>query len=166
MYDVDHVALASRLLSLCRDKSLRLATAESCTGGLIAAVLTSIAGSSDVVDCGIVSYSNDAKTALLGVAAEIIAAHGAVSETVARRMAEGILDRRGVEISISVTGIAGPGGGSVSKPVGLVHIASAAINRPTLHEKLNLVDQGRESIRLLSVQAALELGIRQAATGP
>lgn len=164
MYDVGHVALANRLLMLCRDRKLRLATAESCTGGLIAAVLTSIAGSSDVVDCGIVCYSNDAKTTLLGVPTEIIAEHGAVSETVARLMAEGALNRRGLEISVSVTGIAGPGGGSASKPVGLVHIASARKNYPTLHEKLMLGDHGRETIRLLSLTAALELAILQAAT--
>ena len=166
MYTDVHVALAKRLLILCRERRLRLATAESCTGGLIAAVLTSIAGSSDVVDCGIVSYSNEAKTSLLGVAHDQIAEHGAVSETVARLMAEGVLNRQGVEISVSVTGIAGPGGGSAGKPVGLVHIASARRNHPTLHRKLMLGDRGRENIRLLSVTAALELAIAQAATGP
>lgn len=166
MYNAGHVALANRLLILCRDRKLRLAAAESCTGGLVAAVLTSIAGSSDVVDCAIVSYSNEAKTSLLDVPTDIIAEHGAVSETVARLMAEGVLKRRGVELSVAVTGIAGPGGGSAAKPVGLVHIASAGRHRPTLHQKLMLGDQGRETIRLTSVTAALELAIVQAATGP
>ena len=166
MYEERHVALAKQLLGLCRDKRLRLATAESCTGGLIAAVLTSVAGASDVLDCGIVSYSNAAKSKLLNVPADMIARHGAVSEEIARLMAEGAVNLGGAQLSVSVTGIAGPQGGSAEKPVGLVHIASARHDYPTLHRRLSLGDQGRETIRLLSVESALELAIVQAATGP
>ncbi len=111
---------AAALLETCRVRGVRLATAESCTGGLIAAALTAIAGASDVVDRGFVTYSNAAKTELVGVPPELIARHGAVSEEVVRAMAEGALSRSHATIAVSVTGVAGPGGGSVEKPVGLV----------------------------------------------
>ncbi len=111
---------AASLLDACRARGVMLATAESCTGGLIAATLTAIAGSSDVVDRGFITYSNEAKTELVGVPAEMIARHGTVSEEVARAMAEGALARSRAGIAVSVTGVAGPGGGSAEKPVGLV----------------------------------------------
>ena len=116
---------ATALLSACRDRKLKLATAESCTGGLIAACLTEIAGSSDVVERGFVVYSNDAKTDLLGVPSMLIGKHGAVSEEVARSMAEGAIAKSRAEIAVAVTGIAGPGGATPTKPVGLVHLAVA-----------------------------------------
>jgi nicotinamide-nucleotide amidase len=116
---------AANLLTLLRRRSWLFASAESCTGGLIAAALTHIAGSSDVVDRGFVTYSNEAKTELLGVPADLIAAHGAVSEAVARAMAEGAIAHSRANVAISVTGIAGPGGGSVEKPVGLVWFGCA-----------------------------------------
>ena len=166
MFDPQLLLQAERLLALCREKGLKLATAESCTGGLVAAVLTSIAGSSDVIEAGIVSYSNEAKTGLLGVPADLIARFGAVSEEVAFAMAEGVLVRTRADISVSVTGVAGPGGGSAAKPVGLVHLAAARSHFPILHRKLMLGDVGREKVRLLSVEAALGLALAQAAAAP
>src|SRR3982751_3041231 len=118
-------ALARSLLDLCRSRKLTIATAESCTGGLVAAALTAIPGSSDVVDRGFVTYSNAAKTEMLGVPADLIATHGAVSEPVARAMAEGALSRSNADVAVAITGIAGPDGGSDAKPVGLVHLAAA-----------------------------------------
>ena len=144
---------AERLLALCREKGLKLATAESCTGGLVAAVLTSIAGSSDVVEAGIVSYSNEAKTGLLDVPADLIARFGAVSEEAAFAMAEGVLGRTRADVSVSVTGIAGPGGGSPGKPVGTVCFAFARgrkIRSATKRFKGN-----RNSVRRQSVVEAL-----------
>lgn len=120
---------AAALLDECRTRGIMLATAESCTGGLIVAALTAIAGSSDVVDRGFVAYSNEAKTDLVGVPPALIARHGAVSEEVARAMAEGALSRSIADIAVSVTGIAGPGGGSAAKPVGLVCFALAQRGR-------------------------------------
>jgi nicotinamide-nucleotide amidase len=120
MIGADLLAEAEALLAACRARGIMLATAESCTGGLIAAALTAIAGSSDVVDRGFVTYSNEAKTEMLGVPAATIAAVGAVSQQVAGLMAAGALDRSRAGIAVAVTGIAGPGGGSADKPVGLV----------------------------------------------
>jgi len=136
---------------------LRIVAAESCTGGLVSALLTEIAGSSDVFERGYVVYSNRAKSEILGVPQHLIAEAGAVSEAVARRMAEGALQRAAVEMAVAVTGIAGPGGGSAEKPVGLVHIAAARTTGGTLHERLLLGDIGRGPIRLASVAAALRL---------
>src|SRR6185295_7840382 len=109
-----------QVLLTCRMKKLKVVTAESCTGGLIAAALTAIAGSSDVVDRGFVTYSNEAKREMIGVPWDAILGHGAVSEPVARAMAAGALSRSDADIAVSVTGVAGPGGGSAEKPVGLV----------------------------------------------
>lgn len=163
MFDTETLRAAGNLLEACRRAGLMLATAESCTGGLIAGALTEIAGSSDVVDSGFVTYSNAAKTALLGVPAGMIAAHGAVSEEVARAMAEGALAAAGAGLSLAVTGIAGPGGGSAQKPVGLVHVAAARKGGPTLHRECRFGDAGRGEIRRLTVLATLDLGLRQAA---
>ena len=132
-----------------------VATAESCTGGLIAGCLTEIAGSSAAVDRGFVTYSNEAKTELLGVPAELIQRVGAVSKDVAIAMAEGALKRSNADVAVSVTGIAGPGGGSPEKPVGTVHIAIAQSDRPTEHFHCWFADQGRQAIRLATVQTAL-----------
>ncbi|WGF86332.1 CinA family protein [Marinivivus vitaminiproducens] len=123
--------LAERVLAACRTAGLTVATAESCTGGLIVGTLTDIAGSSDVVHAGLVTYSNESKTALLGVPADLIVRLGAVSAEVAAAMAEGARARTGASLAVAVTGIAGPGGGSAAKPVGLVHFGLACAGRPT-----------------------------------
>src|SRR4051812_8179843 len=117
---------ARALLDLCRDRKLTIAAAESCTGGLVAATITDVAGSSDVFDRGFVTYSNAAKQAMVAVPEATLAAHGAVSRETARAMAEGALAQSDADLSVSITGIAGPGGGSPGKPVGLVHFAAAA----------------------------------------
>ncbi|SOC38809.1 nicotinamide-nucleotide amidase [Rhizobium subbaraonis] len=140
------------------------ATAESCTGGLIAAALTEIAGSSAVVDRGFVTYSNDAKMQLLKVSEETLAAHGAVSRQTAIEMVEGALTASRADVAVAVTGIAGPGGGSAEKPVGLVHIAAANRNGATLHREMRYGDIGRQAIRLATVLTALEMLIE--AAGP
>lgn len=144
------------ILAAMQARGLTLATAESCTGGLIAAALTAIAGSSATVLGGFVVYSNGMKTAVLGVPETVLAAHGAVSEPVARAMAEGALARAGADIAVSCTGIAGPGGATPGKPVGLVHMAAARMGRPTLH--LARVFPGdRAAVRAATVDAALGL---------
>jgi nicotinamide-nucleotide amidase len=147
---------AEALLAACRARGVTLATAESCTGGLIAAALTEIAGSSDVVERGFVTYSNAAKGDLLGVPMTLIEAHGAVSEDVARAMAEGGLARSRATICVSVTGIAGPGGATATKPVGLVHLACARAGRATSHER-HVFPGDRRAVRLASVEAAFRL---------
>jgi len=126
---------AESLLAACRSKGITLATAESCTGGLIAAALTAIAGSSDVVDRGFVTYSNDAKHQMIGVPMALIEMHGAVSESVAAAMADGALARSQAAIAVSVTGVAGPGGGSADKPVGLVCFGLARTGTPAITER-------------------------------
>ncbi|PWL17845.1 damage-inducible protein CinA [Falsochrobactrum shanghaiense] len=146
-----------QVLEACRSRGLMIATAESCTGGLIAAALTDIAGSSDVVDRGFVTYSNEAKNQMIGVSAELIAEKGAVSKEVAIAMAEGALAHSRAGVSIAVTGIAGPGGGSAQKPVGLVHIASARTDHPTLHREYRFGEKTRSEIRHATVLAALDL---------
>ena len=145
------------LLQEARYWGLKIATAESCTGGLIAGLLTEIAGSSDVVERGFVVYSNEAKISLLRVPASVIELHGAVSEACARAMAEGALQQSNADIAVSVTGIAGPGGGSEEKPVGLVHIAAARAGEPTLHREYRFGDIGRSEVRIKTVEAALEM---------
>ena len=152
----DVVQLAAATLALCRTRLVTLATAESCTGGLIAAVLTSIAGSSDVVECGFVTYSNEAKAELLGVARELIEAHGAVSEPVAAQMAEGAVRRSRATVAVAVTGVAGPGGGSPEKPVGMVWFGAHRRDGATLTEH-RLLPGDRGAIRAASVVEALRL---------
>ncbi len=147
---------ASDVLAALRRDGRMLATAESCTGGLIAAALTDIAGSSEIVDRGFVTYSNAAKTQMLGVAAELIETHGAVSEQVARAMADGALQRSQAALSIAVTGVAGPGGGSVDKPVGTVWLARARRGGPTLAER-QVFPGDRAAVRAATVQRAFEL---------
>jgi nicotinamide-nucleotide amidase len=148
---------AATLLEACRAKGLKIATAESCTGGLVAALLTSIAGSSDVVDCGFVTYSNTAKQKMLGVPAYLLERHGAVSQRCAVAMAEGALAHSIADIAVSITGIAGPGGGSPTKPVGFVHFACAIKGGTTQHRRENFGDIGRDEVRNASVIVALEL---------
>ena len=147
---------ASALLDELRAHGVTLATAESCTGGLIAAVLTDIAGSSDVVDRGFVTYSNAAKTELLGVAEALIAAHGAVSEPVARAMAEGALHRSLAGVAVSVTGVAGPGGGSAEKPVGTVWFGCAVRGSHT-HTERSVFPGDRAAVRAATVRRAFAL---------
>lgn len=156
---VDHALekLANEVLDTARRKSVMVATAESCTGGIIAAMLTDIAGSSDVFDCAFVTYSNEAKASMLGVDSALIAEHGAVSEQVARAMAEGVLAHSQAMVSVSVTGIAGPGGGSAEKPVGRVHFASAIRGMKTLHSVKTYDNSGRSGIRLNAAKDALKL---------
>jgi nicotinamide-nucleotide amidase len=149
--------LAEEALRCARAAGLTIATAESCTGGLVAAALTEVPGSSDVLDRGLVTYSNGAKTALLGVPAALIEAHGAVSEQVAEAMAEGALESSGAGLSVAITGVAGPGGGSAEKPVGLVYFAAAARGRPTLRRERRFGDLGRSEVRRRSVIVALEM---------
>ena len=150
-------AHAEKLLADARAKGLKIATAESCTGGLIAGLLTEIPGSSDVFERGFVPYSNQAKEELLGVPAALIRQHGAVSEQVARVMAEGAIRNSTAQLSVAVTGIAGPGGGSDDKPVGLVHIAAARAGEATLHRECRFGDIGRTEVRLQSVEVAVEM---------
>ena len=151
------VGEASDLISACRGKGLTLAAAESCTGGLIAAILTEVPGASDVFERGFVTYSNDAKTAQIGVPAALIQEHGAVSEAVARAMAAGALVHSRADLSLAVTGVAGPGGGTAVKPVGLVHLAAAKRGGPVLHREIRIGDVGRRAIRLTSVAEAFAL---------
>lgn len=154
------VSDAAKLLDACRAAGVKVATAESCTGGLIAAALTAVAGSSDVVERGFVTYSNEAKTEQLGVAVALIARDGAVSETVARAMAEGALAHARADLAVSVTGIAGPGGATPGKPVGLVHLACARRGRETLHER-RVFDGDRASVREQSAALAFAMLRRQ-----
>jgi len=156
MFDSALVEKAQSTLEHCRQRSLTLATAESCTGGLIAGLFTEIAGSSDVVDCGFVTYSNRAKQAMLGVPEEMLRAHGAVSEPVARAMAEGVLANSPVDIALAVTGIAGPGGGSDAKPVGLVYLA-AGRRGASIAVEHHVFDGDRQAVRMATVARALEL---------
>jgi nicotinamide-nucleotide amidase len=157
MFPADLIARAAGLLRQCRSAGLRIVTAESCTGGLIAGLLTEIPGSSAVVERGLVVYSNEAKQELLGVPAETIERHGAVSEGTARAMAEGALERSHADLAVSVTGVAGPDGGTEAKPVGLVHFACARKGAATAAREVRFGDIGRENVRLGSVRVALEL---------
>ena len=163
MIDTATLRRAETLLQSCREAGAMLATAESCTGGLIAATLTAIAGSSDVVDRGFVTYSNEAKTDLVGVPAAMIARHGAVSEQVAGAMAEGALARSRAGFAISVTGVAGPGGGSDEKPVGLVWFGCAATGRPTV-TRHHVFPGDRTEIRRATVAEALAM-LQEAVSG-
>ena len=156
MFDDETLSLAQSVLEACRARNWRLATAESCTGGMVAAALTAIAGSSDVVERGFVTYSNEAKSELLGVSPEIIAAHGAVSAETAAAMARGAVARAPVDLAISVTGIAGPGGATPTKPVGLVLLGLARRDGRCRTER-HVFPGDRSAIRQAAVHRALEL---------
>lgn len=148
---------AAALLKAYERNGLKIATAESCTGGLVVALLTEIAGSSAVVERGFVTYSNEAKIELIGVPADLIAAHGAVSESVARAMAEGALARSHADVAVGITGIAGPTGATAAKPIGLVHFGLAKKGAATIHLERRYGDLGREIVRLRAVEDALGL---------
>ncbi len=152
----EQAALAAEILGLYRVSGLTLAIAESCTGGLIAATLTEIAGSSDVVERGFVTYADQAKTDMLGVPSALIIAHGAVSEPVARAMAAGALEHSPADVSVAVTGIAGPGGATPEKPVGLVHLAALRRGRQTHHER-HVFAGDRAQVRLSAIISALTM---------
>ena len=157
MIGADLRQAATRVLNLSRARGLHVATAESCTGGLVAAALTEIPGSSDVVDRGFVTYSDDAKRAMLGVPAATLKRYGAVSAQTAKAMAAGALKNSRADIAVSITGIAGPGGGSKQKPVGLVHFAAASRAGGRIARKRLYGDIGRGRVRLRSVIEALAL---------
>ncbi len=151
------VARAAALIESCRGRGLVLATAESCTGGLVAALLTEVPGSSAVLDRGFVTYSNAAKTEMLGVPSALIVADGAVSESVARAMALGALAHSAADVAVSITGVAGPGGGTTTKPVGLVHFACARRGADVIAVGRQFGDIGRREVRLASVAQVLDL---------
>ena len=156
MFDPEILTLARAVLEACRARNWHIATAESCTGGLVAAALTAIAGSSDVVERGFVTYSNDAKSELLGVPLAAIAAHGAVSAEVAAAMAQGAVARAPVDLAVSVTCIAGPGGATPTKPVGLVHFGLARRDGECRTER-GVFSGDRTAIRQAALRRALEL---------
>jgi nicotinamide-nucleotide amidase len=157
-FSAQSIDLARKLLAAAEARQVRLATAESCTGGLIAGCLTEIPGSSSVIDRGFVTYDDRAKAEMLGVPAALIARVGAVSEEVARAMAEGALARSPADLAIAVTGIAGPGGATATKPVGLVHMAVARRGRATLHRR-EVFPGDRTAVRAATVDAALALAL-------
>jgi nicotinamide-nucleotide amidase len=158
-------ARARAVLAAARARGWTLATAESCTGGLVAAALTDVPGSSDVFDRGFVTYSNAAKTEALGVPAALIAEHGAVSEAVARAMAEGAARASGARLAVAVTGVAGPGGGTPAKPEGLVWFATAAPDG-VVAERREFGAVGRGRVRQRSVETALDLALQALARAP
>jgi len=157
MVDEELLAEARALLDLCRARKLMIATAESCTGGLVAATLTEVPGSSDVLERGFVTYSNAAKSQMLGVPADLIARFGAVSRETAEAMANGALAHSLADLAVSITGIAGPGGGSPGKPVGLVHFAAAGRGGLLVHHESRYGDIGRAQVRGVSVKQALAM---------
>lgn len=157
LFPADLEQTAQALIADFSKRGLTIATAESCTGGLIAGLLTEIAGSSAVVDRGYVTYSNQAKIDMLGVPATTLETYGAVSRETALAMAHGALYRSGASLAVAVTGIAGPGGGSAEKPVGLVHLAAMARTGKTLHKAIRLGDLGRETVRLETIRTAIAM---------
>ncbi|WP_455477362.1 CinA family protein [Bartonella sp. B41] len=148
---------AQEVLNACRSKGLLLTTVESCTGGLISANLTNIAGSSDIFDCGFIVYSNESKMRLVGVCSELIKTYGAVSKEVAIAMADGGLKYSNADIAISVTGIAGPSGACLDKPIGLVHFAIAYKNHETVHTEMFFKNINRNAIRHAAVKNSLDM---------
>jgi nicotinamide-nucleotide amidase len=157
IFPTDLVHAARLLIDDATSRGIKIATAESCTGGLVAALLTEIPGSSAVIERGFVVYSNTAKQEMLGVPGDMIADFGAVSEPVARALAEGALHESRANLTVSITGVAGPGGGTGLKPVGLVHFASARENRAIRHEKHLFGDLGRDQVRIEAIRVALRM---------
>jgi nicotinamide-nucleotide amidase len=157
VFPADIAQQAKVIIERFSARNLMVATAESCTGGLIAGCLTDISGSSAVVDCGFVTYSNEAKMAMIGVQSSTLHSFGAVSQQVAIEMAKGAIANSRAQLSVAVTGVAGPGGGSADKPVGLVHIAAASSSGQIAHRKMLYGDIGRDEIRLATVRTALTM---------
>ena len=157
MFSLEIETLARLLIDEARQRSLRIVTAESCTGGLVAGAICAISGASDVFERGFVTYSNRAKQELLGVPGDLIADMGAVSEPVARMMAEGALENSNAHVAVAITGVAGPGGGTPMKPVGTVHIATARTNHGLSHRQEFFELDERIDIQLAAVQSALEM---------
>ena len=160
MFPKELVVLTNRLISACLEKEIKLAVAESCTGGLISACITSVAGSSNVFERGFTTYSNDAKSEMLDIPLDMIVTHGAVSEPLARAMCEGALIKAPVQLTAAVTGIAGPSGGTIEKPVGTVHIASARVGKDTM-QRCYLFKGSRDEIRISTIKNALEMMLSQ-----
>lgn len=156
MFSLEIDTLARLVIDDARSRSLRIVTAESCTGGLVAGALCAIPGASDVFERGFVAYTNRAKQEQLGVSGDLIADLGAVSEPVARMMAEGALENSHAHLSVAITGVAGPGGGTPLKPVGTVHFATARANQSVQHRMEAYDLDSRWEIQIASVQAALE----------
>jgi len=156
-FDQELLDKATGIIEQCRAKGLMIATAESCTGGLVVGLLTEISGSSTVVDRGFVTYSNAAKQDMLGVPQTLLDQYGAVSEPVAKAMAQGALTHSRATISVAITGVAGPTGGSADKPVGLVHFASARSGQETLPVEKRFGDLGRTEVRRVAINCALDL---------
>lgn len=157
MFPDDIVALAEQVIDAARSRGIMVATAESCTGGMVGGALTAVSGSSHAVDRGFVTYSNAAKIEMLGVSKSLIESAGAVSEPVARAMADGALSRSDAAVVVSITGIAGPTGGTAIKPVGTVHFGVAETGQATFHRLETFGDIGRERVREASVRTALRL---------
>ena len=165
MSSSDARGVARSLLDLCRSRRLMIATAESCTGGLVSGALTDVPGSSDVIDRAFVTYSNDAKRVMLGVDATTLATFGAVSKETATQMAVGALERADVDLTVAITGIAGPGGATAGKPVGLVHFAAAARDGRIIHRECRFGAIGRTAVRQRAVVEALKM-LMELARGP
>jgi nicotinamide-nucleotide amidase len=164
MFPDDLIQAATTLSDRLRQAGLRIATAESCTGGLLAGLMTEIPGSSDIVERGYVTYSNAAKAEAIGVPTDLIATHGAVSAEVARAMAQGALRASRADIAVAITGVAGPGGGSAEKPVGLVHLAVARRGMNVVHRECRFGDRGRGAVRIATLYVAIAMAA--AAVGP
>lgn len=162
MFSKELIDQTKALIEACRDGGLMIGTAESCTGGLLAACLTEVPGASNVFERGFVTYTNTAKVDMLGVPEALIRDHGAVSEEVARAMAEGVLSRVNADLSASITGIAGPGGATPAKPLGLVHLASIRRGGEMVHER-HVFSGSRREVRLAAVTAAIDILVRQVA---
>ncbi len=160
MFSAALTALSESVLMEARSNKLRVVAAESCTGGLVSAVLTELAGASDVFERGFVTYSNQAKMQVLGVPEDTLRTYGAVSETTVRAMAEGALMHSLADVSVAITGVAGPGGGGAEKPVGLVHFAAARKGYATIAQECRFGEIGRYAVRMASVEVALKLLLR------
>ncbi len=157
MFNLEIQTLARLLIDEARSRALRIVTAESCTGGLVAGAICAVPGASDVFERGYVAYTNRAKQELLGVPGDLIADLGAVSEPVARMMAEGALENSNAHLAVAITGVAGPGGGTPMKPVGTVHIATARTNHGLMHRAEFFAVETREEVQLAAVQSALQM---------
>jgi nicotinamide-nucleotide amidase len=157
MFPLEIETLARLLIDEARGRSLRIVTAESCTGGLVAGAICAIPGASDIFERGFVTYTNRAKSEMLGIPGDLIADHGAVSEPVARMMAEGALRESNGHVAVAITGVAGPGGGTPLKPVGTVHFAVARANRSVIHRHERFLGDTREAVQLAAIVTALEM---------